>query len=452
MSTDPNPYLPQTEEDVSRMLSALGLSALEDLFADIPSGVRQKKPYNIPEGLSEWSLRKHMESVAAGNRVFDCVFAGAGSYDHMIPAVVRHLVTRSEFYTAYTPYQPEISQGILQGIFEFQTMICQLTGLEASNASLYDGATAAVEACAMALNSSKSSNRIIVSGTVHPHIIEVLKAYYADLDAQICVTGEKDGTIDTDAVRAELEKGAAGLLVMSPNIFGSLEDYAGLSDAVHEKGGFFIVSTNPMSLSVAKTPGEWGADIAVGDTQSLGLEMNFGGPTAGYIASNEKLLRKLPGRIVGQTLDTEGRRAFVLTLQAREQHIKRQRATSNICSNQALAALASTIYLASVGKSGFKAVGEQCYANAHYLLDRLTEIDGVSRYGDGYFFNEFTLNLPKPAQIVVSKLGGAGILAGVPLERIMPKGDSRKIIIASTEKHSKEDLDRFATLMKEALS
>ncbi|MBN2509048.1 MAG: aminomethyl-transferring glycine dehydrogenase subunit GcvPA [Spirochaetales bacterium] len=452
MNLIPNPYLPHTEGDVSAILTAMGMSDIGELFADIPENIRQKKPYDLPGPFGEMELSRHMASLAAQNRTFDLVFAGAGCYDHFIPAVVKHLVSRAEFYTAYTPYQPEISQGILQGIFEFQTMICRLTGLQAANASLYDGATAAVEACAMALNTSKSSNRLIVSGTVHPFTLQVLKAYFADLDADIHIIPENRGTFDEHALDRELEKGAAGLLVMSPNIYGILEDYRGLAESVHERGGLFIMAANPMSLSVARTPARWGADIAVGDTQTLGLDMNFGGPTSGYIASTAALLRKLPGRIVGQTVDTQGRRAFVLTLQAREQHIKRQRATSNICSNQALAALASTIYLASMGKEGFRAAGEQCRRNSHYLLERLSALPGVRRYGNGPFFNEFALTLPMAAEKAVGHIAERDILAGVPLTRLVPEADPRTILIASTEKHTKNDLDRFISVMKDTVN
>ncbi len=446
------PYLPHTEEDIRQMLKSVGAESLDDLFADIPESVRLKKALNLPPGAGEFEVYRRMEKLARKNRVEPISFLGCGIYDHLIPAAVGHLTSRAEFATAYTPYQAEMSQGMLQGIFEFQSMICRLTGLDVSNASLYDGHTAAAEAAAMALNSVKKGDTILVSSTVHPATIEVMETYYADLGVKISLLGQKEGTTSREELADRLDGSVAGVLIQTPNVYGILEDLTGLDEQINANGSILIISANPLSLGVCRSPREWGADIAVGDCQPLGLPQNFGGPTAGYIAAGEKLIRKMPGRISGLTQDGDGNRGFVLTLQAREQHIKRQRATSNICSNQALAALASTVHLSLLGKEGFRETSLRNMNNARYAFEKLTAVSGVEAAFPGSFFNEFTLNLKNDAEDTADRLIEAGFFAGVPEKRLHSRGDSNRIIVAVTEKRTREEIDGLAAALKEALA
>jgi glycine dehydrogenase subunit 1 len=344
-----------------------------------------------------------------------------------------------------------MSQGILQGIFEFQTMICELTGLEVSNASLYDGHTAVSEAAVLALNSVRRSDTILYSATLHPFTQQVLHTHFSNLPVHLEEIPGKEGTTDLDELEKKLRPGVGGVILQSPNCHGAVEDLTGLADRVHENGSLLIVSANPMSLGVLKPPGEWGADIAVGDTQSLGLPPYFGGPSVGYITAAGKLLRKMPGRIAGQSLDREGARAFLLTLQAREQHIKRERATSNICSNQALAALATTVYLAALGKQGIREVAEQNLRKAHYLHGRLLEETSVRTLFEQPFFNEFPVVLPKPAAEVLPRMAESGFYAGVDLHRHDPSFPEGALQIAVTERRSREEMDRYVEALKEVL-
>jgi len=392
-----------------------------------------------------------MKALAAGNRVEPVSFLGCGSYQHIIPAAVGHALSRSEFYTSYTPYQAEMSQGILQAIFEFQTMICELTGLEVSNASLYDGHTAVSEAAVLALNSVRRSDTILYSSTLHPFTRQVLKTHFANLPVKLEEVPADRGTTDLEELVERLRPGVAGVVLQSPNTLGYIEDLSGLADKVHENGSLLIISANPLSLGLLKPPGEWGADIAVGDTQPLGLPSYFGGPSVGYIAATEKLLRKMPGRIAGQSLDQEGARAFLLTLQAREQHIKRERATSNICSNQALAALATTVYLASLGRRGIREVAEQNLHKAHYLHGRLLEQTPVEALYDQQFFNEFPVVLPRPAAEVLPRMEEAGFYAGVELHRLDPTLPEGALLIAVTERRTREEMDAYVEAMKGAI-
>ncbi len=445
------PYLPHTEEDIREMLISIGAGSLDDLFADIPESVRLKRELSLPPGAGEFEVFRRMESLARKNRVEPVSFLGCGIYDHLIPAAVGHLTSRSEFATAYTPYQAEMSQGMLQGIFEFQSMICRLTGLDVSNASLYDGHTAAAEAAAMALNSVKKGDTILVSSTVHPATIDVMKTYYADLGIHIRILGQKDGATSRQELSESLDGSVAGVLIQTPNMYGILEDLTGLDEQINANGSILIISATPLSLGVCRSPGEWGADIAVGDCQPLGLPQNYGGPTAGYIAAEEKLIRKMPGRISGLTCDVDENRGFVLTLQAREQHIKRQRATSNICSNQALAALSSTVHLSLLGREGFRETSLRNLNNARYAFEKLTAHPCVEAAFPGEFFNEFTLNLTNNAAETVDNLVEAGFFAGVPETRLHPQGDPKRLIIAVTEKRTREEIDRLADALKEVL-
>ena len=445
-------YLPHTEEDIKTMLVAAGINDIEQLFADIPRELVLSKPLEIPEGLSEFEVYRRMQALAAGNRVEPVSFLGCGSYQHIIPSAVAHVLSRSEFSTSYTPYQAEMSQGILQGIFEFQTMICELTGMEVANASLYDGHTAASEAAVLALNSVRHSDTILYSSTLHPFTRQVLKTHFSNLPVHLEEVPADNGTTDLEQLVERLRPGVAGVVLQSPNNLGYVEDLSGLADRVHENGSLLIVSANPLSLGLLKSPGEWGADIAVGDTQPLGLPSYFGGPSVGYITATEKLLRKMPGRIAGQSLDREGTRAFLLTLQAREQHIKRERATSNICSNQALAALATTVYLASLGRRGIREVAEQNLHKAHYLHGRLLKETPVLALHNRQFFNEFPVVLPKKVAEVLSGMEESGFFAGVELHCLDPLMPEEALLIAVTERRTREEMDRYVEAMKEALS
>jgi glycine dehydrogenase subunit 1 len=444
-------YLPHTEEDIQKMLDELGVTDIEQLFADIPRELVRDKPLEIPDGISEFDVYRRMQALAERNLVEPVSFLGCGSYEHIIPAVVGHVLSRSEFYTSYTPYQAEISQGILQAIFEFQTMICELTGLEVANASLYDGHTAVCEAAVLALNSVRRSDTILYSSTLHPFTRQVLRTHFADLSVHLEEIPVNSGTTDMEQLAGSLRPGVAGVILQSPNSLGYVEDLSGVAGKVHENGSLLIVSSNPLCLGLLKSPGEWGADMAVGDTQALGLPSYFGGPSAGYITATEELLRKMPGRIVGQSLDLEGSRAFLLTLQAREQHIKRERATSNICSNQALAALATTVYLAALGRAGIREVAEQNLYKAHYLHARLLGETPAESLYDRQFFNEFPVVLPKKAAELLPRMEEAGFYAGVDLHRLEPAMPEGVLLVAVTERRTRAEMDRYVEAMKGAL-
>jgi glycine dehydrogenase subunit 1 len=445
-----HPYLPHTTEDITIMLRKIGIESIDSLFADIPRELMLQKTLNLPEGLSEFQVYKKIQSLALQNKIDLISFLGCGSYDHIVPAVIGYLTSRPEFSTAYTPYQAEMSQGLLQAIFEFQTMICQLTGMDVSNASLYDGHTAVSEAAVMALNSVRRSDTVLYSNTIHPYTRMVLKTHFLNLPVTLEEIPSINGATDMSALAGMLRSGVAGVILQSPNYLGVIEDLNGIADLIHQNGSLFILSANPISLGTLKPAGEWGADIAVGDVQPLGLPSYFGGPTAGYIAASEKLLRKMPGRIAGQSLDRDGKRAFILTLQAREQHIKRAKATSNICSNQALAALAVTIYLSLMGKQGLREVSEQNIQKAHYLHDALLEKTTVRAIYDRPFFNEFAILLPESgasphsrSRGFISHMEREGFYAGVDLHSLDPAEQEGAILIAVTEKRTRQEMDRF---------
>jgi glycine dehydrogenase subunit 1 len=444
-------YLPHTDEDIEAMLDVIGVTDIDQLFADIPRELILKKPLQIPAGLPEHEVYRRMQALAGLNRVQNVSFLGCGSYDHIIPAVVSHILSRSEFYTSYTPYQAEMSQGFLQAIFEFQTMICELTGLEVANASLYDGHTAAGEAAVLALNSVRKSDTILYSSTIHPFTRQVLRTHFSNLPVHLEEIPAKNGTTDLEEMAAELRPGVAGVILQSPNYLGYVEDLSGLAEKLHDNGSLLILSANPLSLGVLKPAGEWGADIAIGDTQPLGLPSYFGGPSVGYITATEKLLRKMPGRIAGQSIDQEGKRAFLLTLQAREQHIKRERATSNICSNQALAALATTVYLATLGRQGIREVADQNTQKAHYLYGRLVQETPAEPLFDRSFFNEFPLVLSRKAADVLSRMEELGFYAGVDLHRLDPSIPEGTLMVAVTERRTREEMDSYVEALKEVL-
>lgn len=442
-------FLPHTDEDRKEMLKVIGAGSVEELFTDIPSQVRLNRPLDIPASLSEFELRKHINALSAKNSHNNdfASFLGAGSYDHFIPSVVDHMLLRSEFYTAYTPYQPEISQGTLTAIFEYQTLICELTGMEVSNASMYDGASAMAEAAMMACDHIRRK-KLVVSSTVHPEYREVLKTYAGGQSIEIIEAPYIKGTTDLEELTNLVDENTAGIMIQQPNFFGALEKVQEAAELVHAKGGLFITVVDPISLAILKSPGSYGADIVVGEGQSLGNPVNYGGPQLGFMATSGKLVRKMPGRIVGQTVDSRGQRAFVLTLQAREQHIRREKATSNICSNEALCALAATIYLSMLGKQGLKEVAVQCVQKAHYLKTQLESAGFVPAF-DAPFFKEFVVKTEKPVDEINQVLLGDKIIGGLDLGKFYPELKNH-LLLCTTEKRTKEEIDRLVQNMSAA--
>lgn len=435
-------YFPHTETDIQEMLARIGVKSLDDLYADVPECIRFRKEYNLPEAKSEIEVRDLFAQLASGNKPLTC-FAGAGVYDHYTPSVISSIVQRSEFLTSYTPYQAEISQGTLHYIFEYQSMMAELTGMAISNASMYDGTTATAEAVLMANAASKKANKVLVSSTVDARTINVILTYAHFHGVEIELIDAADGATDLSDMQARLDAGGvAGVVMQQPNRYGIIEDFSGVADACHAKKAMFVINSVAADLALLRTPGEWGADIAVGDVQSLGVPMAFGGPYAGYMCCTEKLMRKLPGRIVGRTKDTEGRRCFVLTLQAREQHIRREKATSNICSNQSLMALWVTIYMSLMGKQGLKDAAQLSYDGAHYMQERLIATGRFTSTYQQTFFNEFCVDFDGDVDALQKHLVDNGILGGVKI------GD-HTIMFAVTEKRSKEEIDRVVELIKE---
>ena len=435
-------YFPHTEEEIKEMLRVAGVNSLEELYSDVPESIRFKGDYDIPEAKSEIELRQLLESFGLLNDQLTS-FAGAGVYDHYTPAVIPNIISRSEFLTSYTPYQAEISQGTLHYIFEYQSMMAELTGMDISNASMYDGTTATAEAAIMAMSAGKKCTKVLASRTVDPKTMQVVETYAKYHGFDIEMIDEKDGTTDREDMRRRLaEGGVAGVILQTPNYYGIVEDYTGFADDIHENKALMIMNSVAADLAVLKSPGEWGADIAVGDGQSLGIPMSFGGPSVGYMCCNEKLIRKMPGRIVGLTKDNRGQRAFVLTLQAREQHIRRQKATSNICSNESLMALYVTIYMSLMGKEGLKEAAELSYAGAHYLCDELLKTGRFTMAYDKPFFNEFCVRYDGDIDALQERCIAAGYLAGVKI-------DEHTLMLAVTEKRQKHEIDELVELMKE---
>ena len=433
-------YFPQTEEDLKAMMEKAGVENLGDLYAQIPESIRFQGDYNIPEGMSEIEIRRVFEKLGSQNKQLTC-YAGYGVYDHYSPSVIPSLLSRSEFLTSYTPYQAEISQGTLHYIFEYQSMMAELTGMDISNASMYDGTTATAEAMMMAVAAGKKQNKVLVSETLNKRTRKVLDTYALHQGIELVTIEEKNGVTDSDDLKARLaEGGVAGVIVQQPNAVGIVEDFTGFAEACHENKALFIMNSVAADLAVLKTPGEWGADIAVGDGQSLGIPMQFGGPYVGYMCCTEKLIRKMPGRIVGMTKDNRGQRAFVLTLQAREQHIRRQKATSNICSNQSLMALWVTVYMSLMGKQGLKEAAELSYAGAHYFCDKLLASGHFSLVYDQPFFNEFLVRYDGDMDTLFSFYEMNGILPGVRMT-------DGSLLIAVTEKRTKDEIDHFLNLL-----
>ena len=439
-------YFPHTEADLQAMMAKVGISSLDDLYAEVPSEVRFRGDYQLPSAMSELEVRQLFEQLGSQNQLLTC-FAGAGVYDHYTPSVIPQLLSRSEFLTSYTPYQAEISQGTLHYIFEYQSMMAELTGMDISNASMYDGTTATAEAVMMAVAAGKKQNRVLVSETIDPKTLEVVKTYAHFRNIDLEMIPQKDGITDLQSLQDQLSqhpKEYAAVLVQQPNYYGIVEDYSGVAEAIHAQKGLFIMNSVAADLALLKTPGEWGADIAVGDGQSLGIPMQFGGPYVGYMCCNEKLIRKMPGRIVGKTVDNRGQRAFVLTLQAREQHIRRQKATSNICSNQSLMALFVTIYLSLMGCEGLKETARLSYAGAHYLCDKLLATGRFSLVYNQPFFNEFVVRYDGDLDALQQHLTANGILGGI---QVAPD----QVMFAVTEKRTKEEIDQLVSLIPHPL-
>lgn len=427
------------------MLQRVGARSIDDLFECIPPHLRFAGDLKLPPALSELELTQHLSSLAARNQSCEdkLCFLGGGCYDHFVPAVVDAIASRGEYYTAYTPYQAEASQGTLQAAFEFQTLVCQLTGMDCANASLYDGATAVVEAAFLAMSATGRSAKVVVSASVHPEYRQTLQTYLANSGTSLVLLPLCDGRTDLDALESAMDTEAACVIVQSPNFFGQMEPVASMVATAHKNGSLLIQAFDPISLGILRQPGHVGADVAVAEGQCLGTPLSYGGPFLGLFACQERFVRKIPGRVVGQTVDRNGRRAFVLTLQTREQHIRREKATSNICTNQGLMALKAAVFLSLLGPQGLAETAELCWHKAHYAADRLAKIPGVRLRFAGSFFKEFVVELPEPAEKLVERLLASGFHAGVPLGRWFPELE-HCLLVAVTEKRTREDIDRFA--------
>lgn len=434
-------YVPSTKEERQGMLEALGLKSFRDLFRDVPDNMYLDHPLNIPAGMSELEVGKALNKMAAKNRVFSTILRGAGAYDHYIPSIVKYVPAKEEFLTAYTPYQAEISQGILQSIYEYQTMICELTGMDVSNASVYDGATAAAEAAAMCRD--RKRHVTLVSGAAHPDTINTMRTYCYGTGDELVVVPTKDGKTDAEALRGLLGANVASFYVQQPNFYGQFEDAEALGQIVHEAGAMYIMGCNPISMAITKTPRDCGADVAVGEGQPLGMPLSWGGPYLGFMTTTSKHMRKLPGRIIGETTDDNGNKAYVLSLQAREQHIRREKASSNICSNEALCALTAAVYMSAMGPQGMAQAAKLSMSKAHYLAKGLCAIDGVSLRFTGDYFHEFLTDMPKKDEVLAA-LEKADILGGLPVED--------GLLWCVTEKTDKETLDRVIDIVKEVLA
>ncbi len=440
-------YLPHTATDRQAMLSAIGVQSIEELFVDIPQNLRLERSLDLPAALTEPELVRKLQYLAARNSntaEYAC-FLGAGAYDHYIPSTVSYVTSRSEFYTAYTQYQPEIAQGYLQALWEYQSMICEITGMPVANASLYDGGTAVAEAAMLAC-SALARQEVIVANTVHPHYRRVLATYAIDRNYQVKEASYTEGVSDFQQLQQLVSKSTAAVIIQNPNFFGSVEDIQAVAEIAHRSGAYLIVAVDPISLGVLATPGSLGADIVVGEGQSLGLATAYGGPYLGFFAVTEKLMRKMPGRVVGQTLDHEGTRGFVLTLQAREQHIRREKATSNICSNEALCALSAAVYLSTMGKIGFREIAELSLQKSHYAYEQLIQLSGCQAAFSAPFFKEFVIKLNRPVAEVNQRLWQDKILGGFDLGSYYPELDCC-MLLCVTENRTKAEIDALVSGM-----
>lgn len=434
-------YIPSTKEERQEMLAAAGYGSIRSLFKDVPAEVYLDKPLNLPQGMSELEVRAKMQELAGKNTVFGTILRGAGAYDHYIPSIVKYITSKEEFVTSYTPYQAEMSQGILQSIFEYQTMICDLTGMDTANASVYDGASAAAEAAAMCRDRRRSV--ALVSAAANPDVISTMQTYCFGAGTELRLVPAKDGRTDIDALKAMLTPDVCCVYVQQPNFYGQFEEAEQIAELTHAGGAKYIMGVNPIALAIMKTPAECGADIAVGEGQPLGLPLGFGGPYLGFMAATAAMMRKLPGRIVGETVDADGNRAYVLTLQAREQHIRREKATSNICSNQAHCALTAAVYLSLMGPRGLRDTALKCASNAHYLAKELAHA-GAKLFYEGEFFDEFVTITPGKAYAVAAALEKKNILGGLPL-------DEHRILWCCTEMNRKADMDEVVGTVEETL-
>ncbi len=446
------PYLFNTPEEQRVMLEAIGAASVDELFEVIPEAMRLKRPLALPPALCEMELTQHLTELAeqnanAGDKV---CFLGGGSYDHFIPAAVDAIASRGEFYTSYTPYQPEVSQGNLQAMFEYQTLICQLTGLDVSNASLYDGGSAAVEAALMCLTATKRHGKVVAAASVHPEYRQILETYFADLETKLVTVPAPEGVVSPKALAAAIDDQTACVLIQHPNFFGCLEDVEAIARVAHEAGAMLVVSFDPISVGLLKRPGDLGADVAIAEGQSLGSPMSFGGPYLGIMACREEFVRKMPGRIAGETTDRRGRRCWVLTLQTREQHIRREKATSNICTNQGLFALRAAVYLSLLGPHGLREAAELCTRKAHYAADRLGQGSRLFLPFDRPFFKEFVVRdrNGRATELLAAALD-AGFLAGVPLGRWYPELDDC-FLVAVTEKRTRREIEALADCLANA--
>jgi len=439
-------YLPLTDEDRREMLAVIGVNTVEDLFNDIPAEVRLKRELDLPPALAESEAISYLNSLASKNRHFhnSVSFLGAGVYDHFIPSIIKHVTGRSEFYTSYTPYQPEISQGVLQAIFEFQTMICQLTGMEVSNASMYDGGTAVAEGAIMGCGATRRS-KTLVSRSVSPFYREVLSNYFNSRGLELEEIPLKDGRTDFSELDKMLGDDVASVVLQQPNFFGMIEEMDGLAEMIHNHKAVFVVSADPLSLPLLQSPAEYGADIVVGEGQGLGVSASFGGPLLGIMAARGKFVRQMPGRIAGETVDSEGNRGYVLTLQTREQHIRREKAASNICSNEALVALGAAVYLAALGPQGMREVARQCLQKAAYAREQITALKGFEKLFEGHYFKEFAIKVPGDPTELNKMLLDKNILGGVDLAPFYPELKNT-MLFAVTEKRTRQEID---TLVRE---
>lgn len=434
-------YFPHTKQDIEQMLAVAGVGSLDELYGEIPQQLLFNREFALPEAMSEVEIRRFFEELGKKNSQLVC-FAGAGVEDHYSPSVIAPLISRGEFLTAYTPYQPEISQGTLQYIFEYQSMICELTGMDVTNASMYDGTTATAEAMMMCVAIAKKRNKVLLTQTMDPKVRRVVETYAGYQGVVVDIIPEKDGVTDLEVLAEKLAgDDVAGVILAQPNFYGIVEDYTGVADMCHEKKAMFVMNAKPSALAVLKTPAEWGADIACGDAQSLGIPMCYGGPYVGYLACTNANVRKLPGRIVGATTDVDGKRAFVLTLQAREQHIRREKANSNICSNQSLMALYVTIYMSVMGYKGLKEACGLSYSGAHYLAEKLVATGKCTMAYDKPFFNEFAVKTSVPVTKVLDALVAEGILGGVRIA-------DDTLLVCVTEQRTKAEMDKMVGIIE----
>ncbi len=444
------PYLFNTPEDQRAMLEAIGAASIDELFDVIPDAMRLKRPLALPPALCELELTQHLQELAAQNEHAGrkVCFLGGGCYDHFVPAAVDAIASRGEFYTSYTPYQPEVSQGNLQAMFEYQTLVCQLTGLDVSNASLYDGGSATVEAALMCLTATRRHGKVVTTTALHPEYRQILETYFANLETQLVTVPAAEGTAAVKAVAAEVDDQTACIVVQHPNFFGCLEDVEALSRVAHEAGAMLVVVFDPISVGLLKRPGDLGADVAVAEGHVLGTPMSYGGPFLGIMACRDEFVRKMPGRIAGQTTDRRGRRCWVLTLQTREQHIRREKATSNICTNQGLFALRAAIYLSLLGPQGLREVAELCVRKAHYAAERIASAERLSLHFDRPFFKEFVVR-DRNGRVadLLAAAQEAGYLAGLPLGRWYPELEDC-FLVAVTEKRSRAELDALAASLQ----